>query len=133
MNAFLIFAAEQKANALGSLLPLLILAPLAYVLIVPQRKQKKKQAEMMASLKVGDEVVTSGGIHGSVNFLEDNIAHVLVDTDVVIRVTKSALTVRPSGDDAVDVTDHAEKPGDVAEKSASNGASKPSKSAKTKS
>ena len=63
-----------------------------YMMIVPQRKQRKKAAEMLASLKVGDEVVTSGGIHGVVTFLEDSVGHVEVDTDVVIRVSKSALT-----------------------------------------
>ena len=62
------------------------------MMIVPQRKAKKKQAEMLASLNVGDDVVTSGGIHGYITFLEDNVAHVQVDTDVVIRVNKSALT-----------------------------------------
>lgn len=106
MNALLQLAAEQKTSALGSILPLLILAPLAYVLIVPQRKQKKKQAEMLASLGVGDDVVTSGGIHGYVTFLEDNVAHVAVDTDTVIRVSKTALTrlttTPPERDDDAD-------------------------------
>ena len=88
MNALLanILGATSQGSALGGLLPLLILAPLIYMMIVPQRKAKKKQAEMLASLNVGDDVVTSGGIHGFITFLEDNVAHVQVDTDVVIRV-----------------------------------------------
>ena len=106
MNAFLssIIAEESSSGGLGGLiLPLLLLGPLMYMMIVPQRKQRKKQAEMLASLAVGDEVITSGGIHGTVNFLDDAVAHVEVDTDVVIRVSKSALTrVAPA---VVDVTD----------------------------
>ena len=105
----ILIAAEEKPSALGSILPLLILAPIAYVLIVPQRKQKKKQQEMMAALGVGDEVVTSGGIYGTVTYLEDNVAHISVDTDVVIRVTKSSLTrMTPTDPADVDLTDDAD-------------------------
>lgn len=94
MNAFLssFLAAESNSGGgLGLILPLLLLGPLIYMMIVPQRKAKKKQAEFLAALGVGDEVVTSGGIHGTITFLEDNLAHVEVDTDVVIRVSKAAL------------------------------------------
>jgi preprotein translocase subunit YajC len=108
---YFVMAAEQKTSALGSILPLLILAPIAYVLIVPQRKQKKKAAEMLASLGVGDEVITSGGIYGTITFLEDNVAHLAVDTDVVIRVSKSSITrqsTTPAADDSTDSDDDGE-------------------------
>jgi len=104
-----LLAASNQSPLTGLILPLALLGPLMYMMIVPQRKQRKKAAEMLASLKVGDEVVTSGGIHGVVTFLEDSVGHVEVDTDVVIRVSKSALT-RVSTDavaepEVTDVTD----------------------------
>jgi hypothetical protein len=43
-------------------------------------------------LGVGDEVVTAGGIYGTITYIEDGIAHVEVDTDVVIRVTIASIT-----------------------------------------
>lgn len=92
---------------MGSLLlPLLLLGPLVYMMVVPQRKQKKQHAQFVASLAVGDDVVTSGGIHGTVTFVEDSVVHVEVDTDVVIRVSKSSLA-RREGAAAVESTDDA--------------------------
>ncbi|MFN8053288.1 MAG: preprotein translocase subunit YajC [Acidimicrobiales bacterium] len=115
MNALqYLLAADKAQGGIASFLPLLLIVGFAgYVMIVPQRKQKRKQEEMLARLKVGDDVITSGGIYGSVTFLEDKIAHVLVDTDVVIRISKSALTRLESGaddddDEVTDVTDSAD-------------------------
>ena len=51
-------AAEQQQGSLLSLLfPLLLLAPVIYLMIVPQRKQKQRHAEFISSLKIGDDVV----------------------------------------------------------------------------
>lgn len=127
VNAAVSLLAAEQQSAGGSLIIFLpIMALLVYMMIVPQRKQKKKQEEMLRALTVGDDVVTSGGIHGTVTFLEDNVAHVLVDTDVVIRVTKTALTrLTPAADDepTIDVTDATEVP-DHAEKSAKKASKK---------
>lgn len=91
MNALLsLIAAEQQSG--GSFIIFIpLIALMGYLLIVSPRKQKKKQAEMMGSLKVGDEVMTTSGLYGTITFLEDNIAHLEVDTDVVIRVSKSSV------------------------------------------
>ena len=120
MNAFLstLLAAESNSGGgLGLILPLLLLGPLIYMMIVPQRKAKKKQAEFLRSLGVGDDVVTTGGIHGTITFLEDNLAHVEVDTDVVIRVSMAALARFESGsvaDASVDADETAELPAKAA-------------------
>jgi preprotein translocase subunit YajC len=93
-----VFAATTKSssNPLFSILVLVLpLGALFYLMIVPQRKQRAKQAEFMSKLGVGDEVVTSGGIYGVINDMEDGIAHLEIDTDVVIRVAVSALS-RPA-------------------------------------
>lgn len=87
-----IIGQDSGGGGIIGILPLLLLAPLIYFMIVPQRKQRKQQAEFLAGIDVGDEVVTSGGIHGVVNALEGDEVHLQVDTDVVVRVSKSALT-----------------------------------------
>ena len=56
-----------------------------------QRKQKRKAADLLASMEVGDEVVTNGGIFGVINFIEDGVVHLEVDNDVVIRVSQAAI------------------------------------------
>ena len=107
MNALLsIIAAEQQSG--GSFIIFIpLIALMGYLLIVSPRKQKKKQAEMMSSLKVGDEVTTTSGIYGTISYLEDNIAHLVVDTDVVIRVSKTSVNrlggAAASSDEVIDL------------------------------
>jgi preprotein translocase subunit YajC len=61
------------------------------LLIRPQRQQAKRHQEMLASLKVGDEVVTSGGIYGEVTALDDERVQLEVDADVKIAVSRRAI------------------------------------------
>jgi preprotein translocase subunit YajC len=104
-------AAEQQQGSLLSLLfPLLLLAPVIYLMIVPQRKQKQRHAEFISSLKVGDDVVTSGGIHGVVTHLDNDIVHVEVDTDVVIRVSKASLARREGPASTSEAGDESDEP-----------------------
>lgn len=93
MNALLpILAAAKQQFSIVSLLPLIILGGAMYMLfVVPNRKQKQKHAQFVSSLKVGDSVVTSGGIHGVVVFVDDTTVDVEVDTDVVLKVSKPSL------------------------------------------
>lgn len=95
MTALLSILAQGDNKSGGSLFSILILvlplAAMAYLFIVPQRKQKQKQADFLSKLGVGDEVVTSGGVYGVITHLEDDVAHLEVDTDVVIRVSKGSL------------------------------------------
>ncbi len=111
--------AANQGNGLFNLLILVLpLGALLYLMVIPQRKQKAKHAQFVASLDVGDEVVTAGGIYGTITYLEDGIAHVEVDTDVVIRVTIASIT-RAAGD-----PDPTER-GTAATAKASNGSSAP--------
>jgi preprotein translocase subunit YajC len=100
--ATVLAAAKSSSNPLFSILVLVLpLGALFYLMIVPQRKQRAKQAAFMSELSVGDEVITSGGIYGTINDIEDGVAHLEVDTDIVIRVAVSALT-RPATPPAPD-------------------------------
>ena len=47
-----------------------------FILIRPQKKQEKKQKEMLAALQVGDKVVTIGGICGKIAKLKDEYVYV---------------------------------------------------------
>jgi preprotein translocase subunit YajC len=88
-----ILAAESKGNPIVSLLILgLPIAAIFYLMVIPQRKQRAKQQAFLAKLGVGDEVVTSGGVYGTITYIEDGVAHLEVDTDVVIRVAVSSLS-----------------------------------------
>jgi preprotein translocase subunit YajC len=84
-------AQQQEGSPLSLLIILVPFALLIWLMVVPQRKQRKRQQELLGSLAEGDEVITSGGIVGVITFLEDDLAHLEVDHDVVIRVSKSSI------------------------------------------
>lgn len=86
-----LLAAEQQSNPLGILILIVPFGLLIWLMVVPQRKQKARQQQLMADLAVGDEVMTSGGIVGQITHIEDGVVHLEVDHDVVIRVAKGSI------------------------------------------
>jgi preprotein translocase subunit YajC len=74
------------------LLPfVLIFAVFYFIVIMPAKKQQKKKDAMIAGLKKGDRIVTSGGIHGTVATVEDQSLLVKVAENTKIRISKSAV------------------------------------------
>lgn len=93
----------------GFILVLLVLFVFMYVLLIrPQRNQQKRHRQLLANLKVGDEVITAGGIYGDVAGIEDDRIQLLIAEDVEIEVARRSIAsvVPPStyeeGDDEVD-------------------------------
>jgi preprotein translocase subunit YajC len=69
----------------------LMLAVLYLLLIRPQRQQARRHQDMLTSLKVGDEVVTAGGIYGEVTALDEDRVQLEIDADVRIAVARRAI------------------------------------------
>lgn len=65
----------------GLIIPLGFLAIFYFLLIRPQQKKEKKIREMRSNLKVGDEIVTIGGIHGKIIKLKDDMVTIEVGAD----------------------------------------------------
>jgi preprotein translocase subunit YajC len=83
---------------MGAAGPLLQLAPFALILVVfyfllvrPQQKKARETQAMLDALRVNDEIVTSGGIHGKVVKLADRIVLVEVAPKVQIRVERQSI------------------------------------------
>ena len=75
-----------------SLLPLVGIALLFWLLIIrPASRRQKQLARMQDSLQVGDEVVLTSGILGTVHSLEEGRAHVEVAPGVVLTVARGAI------------------------------------------
>ena len=62
-----------------------------FLLIRPQRQQQRKHADLLSSLKPGDEVVTAGGIYGEVVQLDAERVMLEIDEDVRIAVARRAI------------------------------------------
>ena len=70
---FLLQAQGGAGSFLFSLLPMVLIFGLFYFLILgPQRKRQQQMQEMLGALKVGDQIVTNGGVVGVITqFFED--------------------------------------------------------------
>ena len=92
LQAIIVAASPGSGQALVGLLPfLLIFVVFYFLLIVPQQRQRRKTQEMLASLKTGDRVITSGGLYGTVAGFRDTVVQLQVTRDVKLDVARSAI------------------------------------------
>lgn len=85
--------AAGEAPGLMSYLPMIVMlvAIFYFMMFRPQQKKQQEQKTMLASLKKGDHVVTSGGIHGVVAGVRDEIVLLKVADNVKIEFSKAAV------------------------------------------
>ena len=84
--------AEMMAQ-LSSWGPIVILVLFFYFLLYrPQKQAQKKRDAMLAALKVGDEIITLGGMHGKITALDDKSVTLRVADDVNIVFERSAIS-----------------------------------------
>jgi preprotein translocase subunit YajC len=69
----------------------LVLAIFYFIVLLPMRRRQKKVQEFISSLKVGDRIVTTSGIYGSITKLNDRSVQVQIADKVRIEVARSAV------------------------------------------
>ena len=93
-----ILAAESGGSAGGGLvqfLPLLLIVAVFYLLLIrPQQRKAKQHQDLVASIGPGDRVVTIGGIHGTVETIDDLTARLEVAPGTVLTMTRGAIARR---------------------------------------
>jgi preprotein translocase subunit YajC len=104
-------------SSLGLLFFLIIPVAMYFLMIRPQRKRMREQAELQASIGVGDEVVTNSGIYGFITGEEDDDKFWLeIDENVQIRIARAAIQgrVAGTGTPAVETGSTTKEPADTA-------------------
>ncbi len=77
-------------SAIASFLPLIIIFAIFYFLLIrPQQKKAKQHREMLAALKKGDKVITTGGIYGVVEAVGDKTTTVKIAENVKVKLGKA--------------------------------------------
>lgn len=77
---------------MGGFLILIVLFGAAWLLFVlPARRRKMSHAAMQDSIAVGDEIITAGGLHGTVKGIEDDTVKVEIATGVVATLDRRAV------------------------------------------
>jgi preprotein translocase subunit YajC len=96
---------------MGPLLALLITFGLMWVLLIlPQQRRMRQHQAVVASLEPGDEVVTAGGVYGTITSVDEETLAVEVAPGITLRILRSAVTQRvaPIDETAADDDDEEE-------------------------
>jgi preprotein translocase subunit YajC len=113
MNAlpYILLQAEQQEGGSpfgGIMIPMLLMLVMMYfIMIRPQQKKQKEQKNLIDGLKIGDEIITAGGIHGIVANKSDRTVTVKVQDGVKIKFEKASVTQvfksKDTGEDSTEV------------------------------
>jgi preprotein translocase subunit YajC len=69
----------------------LIIGIFYFILIRPQKQEQRRVQDMLSKMAKNDEVVTAGGIHGTIVGLKDKTVTLRVDENVKIEVERKAI------------------------------------------
>ena len=89
---FAMGAPPDGGSAWLQLLPFaLVLAIFYFIILLPMKRKQQKVQQFLASLKVGDRVITTGGIYGQVVRLGEQTVQIQIAEKVRIEVAKAAI------------------------------------------
>jgi preprotein translocase subunit YajC len=92
-------------NPYVQLIPIaLVFAIFYFIILLPTKRKQKKLDEFLAALKVGDRVVTTGGIYGSVTKVSEQSVQLQVASNVRIEVARASIGGYQGQDPIADTT-----------------------------
>ena len=83
----------MSGSGFAQFIPLILIFVIFYFFLIrPQQKKVKQHKSMVASLKRGDEVITSGGVYGKIEKVyDDDKIDLSISESVTIQVVKSTI------------------------------------------
>lgn len=76
----------------GALIPLILMFAIFYFLLIrPQQKKSKQHKELLSSLRKGDRIVSSGGLHGVITGLTDDAVTMEIAPKVRVKLSRNAV------------------------------------------
>jgi preprotein translocase subunit YajC len=92
-------ATSQGDSIFGFLLPMALIFIVFYFLLIrPQQKRQKEHAAMLKTLTSGNEVLTTGGLMGTVNSVTEHYVAIEISEGVEIKIQKSSVSaIVPKG------------------------------------
>ncbi len=80
------------AAMLANFLPIILIFVIFYFMLIrPQQKKQKEYEKMLSAINKNDEVVTNGGIHGTILNVKDSTVILKIDDNVKIEINKNAI------------------------------------------
>ncbi len=82
-----------QASGLVGMLPLVIMFAIFYFLLIrPQQKKAKQHKEMLGAIKKGDRVISSGGLHGTITGLTEDIVTMEIAPKIRVKVSRGSIS-----------------------------------------
>jgi preprotein translocase subunit YajC len=92
-NLAFIFQGGGMGSLLGGLMPFLLIFGVFYFLIIlPQRKRQKALSDMVAAIKPGDKVVTSGGIYATIKQVREKSLLVMSADKSLLEISRASVS-----------------------------------------
>jgi preprotein translocase subunit YajC len=106
-------AASSGGSPYSSLILLVVLGAVFYFLLIrPQRRRQSQHQRLVEGVKVGDEVVTIGGLYGIVQFVGEQDFQLEIAPDTTVRMLKTAIARVVTADDEEEADDYDEDDND---------------------
>jgi preprotein translocase subunit YajC len=100
ISTLLPLAQAASGGGLGQFLPIILLfVGMWFLIIATQRKRKKAHDKMLSELKTGDEIVTTGGIFGTITNVKDDRFIVRIADSTKIELGKGFVANKVQADD----------------------------------
>ena len=85
--------AGGQSGGFGAFVPLILMFAIFYFLLIrPQQKKAKQHRELLSALKKGDRVVSSGGLHGLITGISDDIVTMEIAPKVRVKVSRGSIS-----------------------------------------
>ncbi|MCR5834856.1 MAG: preprotein translocase subunit YajC [Selenomonadaceae bacterium] len=83
---------NEMVATLANFGPIILMVLIFYFLLYkPQQKARQERETMLGSLKVGDEVITIGGVFGKIKALTDEVVTLKIADNVEIKIARSSI------------------------------------------
>ncbi|MBN1850609.1 MAG: preprotein translocase subunit YajC [Deltaproteobacteria bacterium] len=81
-----------QGGGFSAFIPLILMFAIFYFLLIrPQQKKAKQHRQMISSLKKGDRVVSSGGLHGVITGITDEVVTMEIAPKVRVKVSRGSI------------------------------------------
>lgn len=90
---YILLQAEGQGGGIGSFLPIILIMVVFYFfMILPQTRKQKKAKQFLETVKKGDKVVTTGGIHGRILSVTDKNFTIECEGETKFVIEKSGIS-----------------------------------------
>jgi preprotein translocase subunit YajC len=75
----------------GLIILAILLALFWFILVRPQRSRAREQQQLIHDLEPGDEIVSTGGVYGTITQIEEDVLHVEIAPGLIVRMARGAV------------------------------------------